>query len=126
MVVNPFRSSQIANHWDLGMVLNLELVKTKTWASKHSSIRENHGNSVRACQVTSVVSDSATPWTVAHQAPLSMGFSRQDYWGGLPCLPPGDLPYLETESKSPALRAGSLPLGKPNSWCIKPYFVPRM
>ena len=81
MVVNPFRSSQIANHWDLGMVLNLELFKTKTWASKHSSIRENHGNSVRACQVTSVVSDSATPWTVAHQAPLSMGFSRQDYLG---------------------------------------------
>ena len=34
----------------------------------------------------------ATPWTVAHQAPLSMGFSRQDYWSGLPCPSPGDLP----------------------------------
>ena len=34
----------------------------------------------------------ATPWTVACQAPLSMGFSRQDYWSGLPCPPPGDLP----------------------------------
>ena len=33
-----------------------------------------------------------TPWTVAHQAPLSMEFSRQKYWSGLPCLPPGDLP----------------------------------
>ena len=33
-----------------------------------------------------------TLWTVAHQAPLSMGFSRQEYWSGLPCLPPGDLP----------------------------------
>ena len=32
-----------------------------------------------------------TPWTVAHQAPLSMGFSRQEYWRGLPCSPPGDL-----------------------------------
>ena len=31
-------------------------------------------------------------WTVASQAPLSMGFSRQEYWSGLPCLPPGDLP----------------------------------
>ena len=30
----------------------------------------------------------ATPWTVAHQAPLSMGFSRQEYWSGLPCPPP--------------------------------------
>ena len=34
----------------------------------------------------------ATLWTVAHQAPLSMGFSRQEYWNGLPCSPPGDLP----------------------------------
>ena len=36
--------------------------------------------------------DSATLWTVAHQASLSMGFSRQERWSGLPCLPPGDLP----------------------------------
>ena len=34
-----------------------------------------------------------TPWTVAHQAPLSMGFFRQEYWSGLPCPPPGDLPH---------------------------------
>ena len=41
----------------------------------------------------SVVSDSfATPWTVAHQAHLSMGFSRQEYWSGFPCPPPGHLP----------------------------------
>ena len=33
-----------------------------------------------------------TPWTIAHQALLSMGFFRQEYWNGLPCLPPGDLP----------------------------------
>ena len=37
-----------------------------------------------ACSVTSVMSDSVTPWTVAHQAPLSMGFSRQEHWSGLP------------------------------------------
>ena len=40
----------------------------------------------------SVVSDSAIPWTVAYQAPLSMEFSRQEYWSGLPFLSPGDLP----------------------------------
>ena len=41
----------------------------------------------------SFVSDSfATPWTVARQAPLAMGFPRQEYWSGMPCLPPGDLP----------------------------------
>ena len=33
----------------------------------------------------------ATPWTIAHQAPLSLGFSRQEYWSGLPFPPPGDL-----------------------------------
>ena len=44
---------------------------------------------VHACSVTS---DSDTLWTVACQAPLSMAFSRQEYWSGLPCLPPGDLP----------------------------------
>ena len=50
-----------------------------------------------------------TPWTVACQASLSMGFSRQEYWGGLPCSPPGDLPDpgIETVSlKSPALAGG--------------------
>ena len=40
----------------------------------------------------SVMSDSATPWTVAYQAPLSMGFSRQEYWSVLPFPSPGDLP----------------------------------
>ena len=39
-----------------------------------------------------VAQSCPTPWTVARQAPLSMGFSRQEYWSGLPCLPPGDLP----------------------------------
>ena len=38
------------------------------------------------------MSDSATPWTAAHQAPLSTGFSRQEDWSGLPFPPPGDLP----------------------------------
>ena len=49
---------------------------------------------------------SATPWTAAHQAPLSMGFSRQEYWSGVPCPPPGDLPDLKIELvslMSPAL-----------------------
>ena len=41
---------------------------------------------------------SMTSWTVAHQAPLSMGFSRQAYWSGLPCPPPGDLPDPGIES----------------------------
>ena len=50
-----------------------------------------------------------TLWIVAHQAPLSMGFSRQGYWSGLPCPPPGDLPDPGIEPVSPALLADSLP-----------------
>ena len=50
----------------------------------------------------------ATPWTVAHQAPLSMGFCRQEYWSGLPCPPLGDLPNSEIEPRSPSLQVGSL------------------
>ena len=49
-------------------------------------------------------------WTVAHQAPLSMGFSRQEYWSGLPCPPQGDLSEPGIEPVSPALQADSLPL----------------
>ena len=63
------------------------------------------------------MSDSlATPWTIACQAPLSMGFSRQKYWSGLPFLPPGDLPDPEIKPKSPALAGGFFttePPGKP-------------
>ena len=47
---------------------------------------------------------------VACQTPLSMGFSRQEYWSGLPCPPPGDLPDPGIEAASPALQADSLPL----------------
>ena len=47
------------------------------------------------------------PWTVALQAPLSMGFSRQEYWSGLPCSPPGDLPNPGIEPRSPTLQADS-------------------
>ena len=56
-----------------------------------------------------VVSDSVTPWTVARQAPLSMGFYRQEYWSGLLCPSPGDLPSPGIEPRPPALQADSLP-----------------
>ena len=64
----------------------------------------------------SVMSNSVTPWTVAHQAPLSMEFSRQEYWGELPFPSPGDLPNPVDEPRSPALQADSSqsePSGKP-------------
>ena len=58
----------------------------------------------------------AIPWTIAYQAPLSMGFSKQEYWIGLPFPSPGDLPYPGIEPRSPALWADALsskPPGKP-------------
>ena len=62
------------------------------------------------------MSDSATPWTVAHQAPLSMGFSRQESWSGLPFPSLGDLPDPGIEPGPLALQADSSltePVGKP-------------
>ena len=47
----------------------------------------------------------ASLWTLACQAPLSMGFSRQEHWSELPCSPPGDLPDPEIKPTSPALQA---------------------
>ena len=61
----------------------------------------------------------ATLWTVAHKVPLSMGFSRQEYWSVL-CPSPGDLPELgieQTSLSSPALAGGSLPLPPPGKPC---------
>ena len=58
------------------------------------------------------------PWTVACQAPLSMGFSRQEYWSGFPFPPPGDLPHPGIEPRSPTLQVDSLPAepqGKPKN-----------
>ena len=58
----------------------------------------------------------AASWTLAHQAPLSMGFSRQEYWSGLPCPPPGDRPNPGIQPASPALAGGFFttePSGKP-------------
>ena len=61
------------------------------------------------CISLSVVPDSVTPRTVAHQGPLSMGFSRQEYWSRLPLPSPGDLPDPGIVPGSPALQADSLP-----------------
>ena len=71
----------------------------------------------REVKLLSRVQLLATPWTVAHQAPLSMGFSRQEYWSGLPFPSPGDLPDPGIEPRSPTLQADALtsePPGKPH------------
>ena len=71
----------------------------------------------------------AIPWTVACQAPLSMEFSRQEYWSGLPFPSPGDLPYPGIKHRSSAFQSNSLPSkppGKPLSSAILPKVNIRM
>ena len=74
---------------------------------------------MRACSHRhSVVSDSAVPWTVVHQASLSMEFFRQEYWSGLPFPTPGDLPdpgIKPASPVSPALASGYFTTAPPGN-----------
>ena len=78
---------------------------------------------VCVCVSHSVTSDSVTPWTIAHQTPLSMGFSRQERWSGLPCLPLGDLPDPGIEPGSPALQTDCLLSEPPAKQGMVPSFL---
>ena len=69
----------------------------------HWLVQLGHGcdhKGVMGCVLSRFICVHATPRTVARQAPLSMGFSRQEYWSGLPFPSPWDLPHPETEPKS--------------------------
>ena len=66
-------------------------------------------------EVTQLCPTLCDPWTVVGQAPPSMGFSRQEYWSGLPFPSPGDLPDSGIESRSPTLQADSLPSEPPGN-----------
>ena len=79
-----------------------------------------HGGSLVLISHVKSCPTLVTPWTIAYQAPLSMGFSREEYWNGLPFPSPGDLPNWGIEPRSPALPADSLPTeppGKPLLYC---------
>ena len=85
------------------------------WRCRH--IWDNYGY-MHVCSVTSVMSDSVTPWTVAHQTSLSMEFSRQEGWSGMLFPLPEDLLNPGIEPKSPAIptmQADSLPLSHQGS-----------
>ena len=86
----------------------------------------NHSHRKKKVKSLSCVWFFATPWTVAYQAPPSLGFSRQEYWSGLPLPSPGDLPDPGIEPGSPALQADSLPSeppGKPNHSHIHHFLI---
>ena len=76
------------------------------WSQRHqcelmfSYTQRETGEHYRITNMCFICRLSVPLWTVAHQAPLSMGFSRQEYWNGVPCPPPGALPGLEIEPTS--------------------------
>ena len=86
---------QMLHNWGQGL-----------WVIEHISLLHNAWDIVLSC--FSRVRLFATPWTVAHQASLSVGFSRQEYWSGLPFPSPGDLPDpgIKTPSPVPPALAG--------------------
>ena len=95
------------SHWMSCMLSSLGLILSTTFYLPSPS---------QKCQSLSHVQLFATPWTVAYQAPLSMGFSRQEYWTGLPFPSPGDLPDPGIKPHLLHLllsQAGSLPLAPP-------------
>ena len=100
------------NGWDRGMSRNetREAGGNYLYVCSKGCLRKSEVKSLSRVRLF------ATLRTVAHQAPLSMGFSRQEYWSGLPFPSPGDLPNPGIEPRSPALQADALtsePPGKP-------------
>ena len=90
---------------------------TGRWTLYHWAPWEAHFTQWKLVKSLSHVQLFVTPWTVAHLALLSMGFSRQEYWSGLPFPSPGNLPDPGIEPRSPTLRADALtsePPGKPS------------
>ena len=107
----PFPSLNLFNfalnsHWSTvhpSHLITSSTVKDLPWVSPPPGSLPSSGLVAKSCPTL------ATPWTVACQASLSMGFSRQEYWSGLPFPSPGALPDPGIESRSPALQTDSLP-----------------
>ena len=113
--------------WDSNIWLYIlsDKVLLKISRHKHTHTIYIHINSKVKVKSLSRVQLFVTPWTVAYQVPPSMGFSRQEFWSGLPFSSPGDLPNPGIESMSPALQADSLlsePPGKPII-CLRGSFI---
>ena len=98
-----------------------ETIKARDWITQFAFCISSLPYMIVKVKSLSRVRLFATPWTVAYQAPLSMGFSRQECWSGLPFPSPGDLPDPGIEPGSPTLQANVLPSeppGKPTLYDI--------
>ena len=103
---NPMGKNVLFNKWCCSSWTSIGRINKAP--NKISYLLQKLTQSVHAYSL-SCVQLFMTPWTVAHQVPLSMGFSRQEYWSGLPCPLPGDLPNPGIKPRSPTLQADSLP-----------------
>ena len=106
-----FQSSLNDWLWSIPFVLNHN-VQPK-WSQFTSDFHNCPCSSLSEVKSLSGVRLFATPWMAAYQAPRSMGFSRQEYWSGLPFPSPGDLPNPGIEPRSPALQTDALPSEPP-------------
>ena len=104
----------------MNMLFYLEVSQLSRWKVSDIPIDINGLQDIVCAHVHAQLLQSCPtlcdPWTVAYQAPLSMGFSRQEYWSGLACPPPGDLPDPVIKPWSPILQTDSSlskPPGKP-------------
>ena len=118
----------------LGAAASTESLRKPACCPKHVYQKSAHSNGVSSVLATFVGKSNffqlrpwgcrgarasrsvVTPWTGAHQAPLSVGFSRQEYWSGLPCPSPGDLPDPGIKPQSPAFQADSLRFEPQRRW----------
>ena len=119
IIINPIRNQQMGLQNSCFSLWN-QVHWSRAWvAGIMTSLICRMRGGKKCCLLFShkVMSDSfATPWMIAHQSPLSMGFSRQECWSGLPFPSPGDLPDPGIEPVPPALASGFFttePCGKP-------------
>ena len=100
------REALIYKHFDFDIYVQFEDVRYEIYSYITFHISGNIASLMLSC---SLLSDSLTSWAVAHEAPLFMGYPRQEYWSGLPFPPPGNLPDPGIEWVFSALQADSLP-----------------
>ena len=103
-ILRPLKAETVSSSYDLSQCL-----------AKCFTKKESESEVAQSCLTLCNPMDCATPWTVACQAPPSVGFSRQEYWGELPFPFPGDLPDPGIEPRSPTLQGDSLPSEPPGN-----------
>ena len=114
-------SQRVRHFWATSLSLS-QYIRNWISTTKADSLPLHHVGSLRwkwkKVKVKSVshVQLCATPWTVAHQAPPSLGFSRQEHWSGLPFPSPGDFPNPGIKLMSPALAGGFFTTEPPDKW----------